>query len=66
MELGGSEACAAREHPPLPLEEGSTCWRVTRAARVALLIDGAAYFEALRRTLPLARRSIDIVGWALR
>ena len=66
MELGGPEVCSAREQPPLLLEEGSTCWRVTRAARVALLIDGAAYFDALRRALPLARRSIDIVGWDIR
>jgi phospholipase D1/2 len=66
MERRGPEACAAREQPPALLEEGSTCWRVTRAARVALLIDGAAYFEALRRALPLARRSIDIVGWDIR
>ena len=66
MEFGGPKVCSAREQPPLLLEEGSTCWRVTRAARVALLIDGAAYFDALRRTLPLARRSIDIVGWDIR
>jgi hypothetical protein len=30
------------------------------------LIDDAAYFDALRRTLPLARSAIAIVGWALR
>ena len=58
--------CSAREQRGSLLEEGSTCWRVTRAARVALLIDGAAYFDALRRALPLARRSIDIVGWDIR
>jgi phospholipase D1/2 len=66
MELGGPEVCAARERRPPLLEEGTTCGRVTRAARVALLIDGAAYFDALRRALPLARRSIDIVGWDIR
>jgi phospholipase D1/2 len=66
MASGEPVVCSAREQPPLLLEEGSTCWRVTRAARVALLIDGAAYFDALRRTLPLARSSIDIVGWDIR
>ena len=66
MGSGRPEVCAARKQPSPLLEEGSTCWRVTRAARVALLIDGAAYFDALRRALPLARRSIDIVGWDIR
>jgi phospholipase D1/2 len=48
------------------LEEGTTCWRVTRAGRAALLIDGAAYFDALRRALPLAQHTIAIVGWDIR
>jgi phospholipase D1/2 len=48
------------------LEEGATCWRVTVAERAALLIDGAAYFEALRRALPLAQHTIAIVGWDIR
>jgi phosphatidylserine/phosphatidylglycerophosphate/cardiolipin synthase-like enzyme/uncharacterized membrane protein YdjX (TVP38/TMEM64 family) len=48
------------------LEEGVTCWRVGAAARAALLIDGAAYFDALRRALPLARHTIMIVGWDIR
>ena len=48
------------------LEEGATCWRVTAAERAALLIDGAAYFDALRRALPLAQNSIMIVGWDIR
>ena len=33
------------------LEQDRTCWRVTRAERAALLIDGAACFDALRRAL---------------
>ena len=48
------------------LEEGTTCWRVTRAGRAALLIDGAAYFDALRRALPLAQHTVSIVGWDIR
>jgi phosphatidylserine/phosphatidylglycerophosphate/cardiolipin synthase-like enzyme/uncharacterized membrane protein YdjX (TVP38/TMEM64 family) len=66
MASGRRDACASREQPPVLLEEGSTCWRVTRATRAALLIDGAAYFDALRRVLPRARHSIDIVGWDIR
>src|SRR5690606_8995998 len=33
------------------------------ADAVAILVDGEAYFDALNRTLPLAQRSIRIVGW---
>ena len=54
MESGRFEVCAARKQPSPLLEEGSTCWRVTRAARDALLIDVAAYFDVLSRALPLA------------
>jgi phosphatidylserine/phosphatidylglycerophosphate/cardiolipin synthase-like enzyme/uncharacterized membrane protein YdjX (TVP38/TMEM64 family) len=45
------------------LQEDATCWRLTRARRVALLIDGAAYFEALRQALLKARHSVFILGW---
>jgi phosphatidylserine/phosphatidylglycerophosphate/cardiolipin synthase-like enzyme/uncharacterized membrane protein YdjX (TVP38/TMEM64 family) len=48
------------------LEERATCWRVARTERAALLIDGAAYFDALRQALPLARRTVHIVGWDIR
>ncbi|MGH6897842.1 MAG: VTT domain-containing protein [Geminicoccaceae bacterium] len=48
------------------LQEGTTCWRVSRADRAALLIDGAAYFDALRRVLPRAQREVFIVGWDIR
>jgi phospholipase D1/2 len=48
------------------LEQDVTCWRVTNAERVALLIDGAAYFDALRRALMRARMTVHIVGWDIR
>jgi phospholipase D1/2 len=48
------------------LEEGATCWRSTCAERAALLIDGAAYFDALRRALPRAGHEVFIVGWDIR
>jgi phosphatidylserine/phosphatidylglycerophosphate/cardiolipin synthase-like enzyme/uncharacterized membrane protein YdjX (TVP38/TMEM64 family) len=48
------------------LEPGVTCWRVTHAERAAVLIDGAAYFDALRRAMERARREILIVGWDIR
>lgn len=42
---------------------GSNAWRTERADALTFLIDGAAYFDALRRALDKATRSIRIVGW---
>jgi phospholipase D1/2 len=47
------------------LIEGDTCWRRARAARAAVLIDAASYFEALRASLLAAQRSVFILGWEL-
>jgi phospholipase D1/2 len=41
-------------------------WRLTRADRAALLIDGAAYFAALDEALRGARHSVLIIGWDIR
>jgi phosphatidylserine/phosphatidylglycerophosphate/cardiolipin synthase-like enzyme/uncharacterized membrane protein YdjX (TVP38/TMEM64 family) len=49
------------KHPIL--EEGGTCWRIAPASRASVLIDGAAYYGALRTALAKAERSIIIVGW---
>jgi phosphatidylserine/phosphatidylglycerophosphate/cardiolipin synthase-like enzyme/uncharacterized membrane protein YdjX (TVP38/TMEM64 family) len=48
---------------PALLVEGETCWRRTTARRAAVLIDGAAYFAALRAAILAAERSLFIVGW---
>ena len=40
-----------------------SCWRVASADRVAVLIDGADYFQALLRAMRQARCRIMIVGW---
>ncbi len=45
------------------LEAGRNCWRIEAATRVAFLIDGEAYYSALRSALRAARHSILIVGW---
>ena len=47
------------------LIEGDTCWRRAHAARAAVLIDAASYFEALRASLLAAKRSVMILGWEL-
>ena len=45
------------------LNPGANCWRVETADRFAVLMENAAYFEALRSSLAKARRSIVILGW---
>jgi phosphatidylserine/phosphatidylglycerophosphate/cardiolipin synthase-like enzyme len=48
--------------PPVAVP-GVNAWCVERADRLAFLVDGAEYFHALAASLPLARRSLWIVGW---
>ncbi|MBU1541099.1 MAG: phospholipase [Alphaproteobacteria bacterium] len=45
------------------LKPGQNCWRVEQAGRFAVLMENAAYFEALRSAFAKARRSIVILGW---
>jgi phosphatidylserine/phosphatidylglycerophosphate/cardiolipin synthase-like enzyme len=45
------------------LAPGRNCWRIARAGRAAVLVDGAGYFEQLEAALRRARRSILILGW---
>lgn len=50
-------------HSQSLLTPGRNCWRVETADRFAVLMENAAYFEALRSALAKARRSIVILGW---
>jgi phosphatidylserine/phosphatidylglycerophosphate/cardiolipin synthase-like enzyme/uncharacterized membrane protein YdjX (TVP38/TMEM64 family) len=45
------------------LQPHRNVWRVERAQRAAVLVDGADYFAALRHAMIRARRSIVIAGW---
>ncbi len=45
------------------LQQGRNCWRIARASRAAVLVDGAAYFSAFREAAANARHSILIAGW---
>ena len=45
------------------LRPGHNVWQVARAARASVLIDAAAFFQAVRRACLKAQRSILIVGW---
>src|SRR5262245_13300935 len=44
---------------------GQNVWRIEDAARFAVLIDGAAFFDAVRQAALRASRSILIMGWDL-
>ncbi|HET9716740.1 MAG TPA: VTT domain-containing protein [Pseudolabrys sp.] len=45
------------------LVPGRNVWRVAKARRAAVLLDGAEYFAALRSAMIKARHSIVIAGW---
>ena len=45
------------------LRPGHNVWRIERAARAAVLIDAAAYFDAVRQALRKAERRVFILGW---
>jgi len=45
------------------LREGDTCWRLTRADALAFLVDGEAYFTAVKAAMARARRSIWLLAW---
>lgn len=42
---------------------GENCWRTAHAARVAVLVDGEAYFDAFAAAAERAERSILILAW---
>ncbi len=45
------------------LRPNHNVWRIERAARAAVLVDAAAFFEAVRGACLKAERSILVVGW---
>ena len=45
------------------LRPGFNCWRLARAGRVALLVDGEAYFRAFHDAALRATHSINILAW---
>jgi phosphatidylserine/phosphatidylglycerophosphate/cardiolipin synthase-like enzyme len=42
---------------------GETCWRIDRADRLRLIVDGADYFRAVKRAMLAARQTIMMIGW---
>ncbi|MCZ0964515.1 phospholipase D-like domain-containing protein [Paracoccus benzoatiresistens] len=44
-------------------DPGRNCWRVETADQMAVIIDGQAYFRALREALLKAERMAMMIGW---
>lgn len=53
----------ANQRSPSLFEGGRNCFAVAHADRVALLVDGDAYFRAFAQAAEKARHSIVIVAW---
>lgn len=45
------------------LSVGRNCWRIDHADRVALIVDAADYFRAVKDAFLKARHSIYLIGW---
>lgn len=45
------------------LETGSTCWRIETTERMAVIVDGADYFRAVKQAMLNATREILMIGW---
>lgn len=45
------------------LETGKTCWRIERAKRMRVIVDGADFFKAAKAAMLQARHSIMLIGW---
>lgn len=48
--------------PPL-LRPGDTCWRIEAVNRLAVIVDAADYFIALREVMQKAQHSVIMIGW---
>jgi phosphatidylserine/phosphatidylglycerophosphate/cardiolipin synthase-like enzyme len=54
-----------RESRIFNLEPGRNCWRVARAHRAALIVDGCDYFRLVRQAMLKAQKQILLIGWDL-
>lgn len=54
-----------RESRIFELEPGRNCWRIARAHRAALIVDGCDYFRLVREAMLKAEKQILLIGWDL-
>ena len=45
------------------LKPGLTCWRIERTSQLALIVDAADYFKAVKVSMLNARHTIMLIGW---
>lgn len=45
------------------LRPGRNCWRIEAAGRLALVVDAADYFRAVKEAMLAARHSVYLIGW---
>ena len=60
-----SETQRDRESRIFQLEPGRNCWRVARAHRASLIVDGCDYFRLVRQAMLKAEKQIMLIGWDL-
>jgi len=60
---GAAAAARVQTHAPSLLRPGYNCWAVSRAERVATLVDAADYYKAFYEAALRARHSISILAW---
>src|SRR5438105_2630929 len=60
---GAAAAARVQTHTPSLLRPGYNCWAVSRAERVATLVDAADYYKAFYEAALRARHSISILAW---
>lgn len=51
------------ERRMVSFQPGRNCWRVETADRLSVIVDGQAYFRALREALLKAERLVMMIGW---
>ncbi len=45
------------------LAPGRNCWRIEHASRLALIVDAADYFRAVKSAILEARHAVYLIGW---
>jgi phospholipase D1/2 len=45
------------------LVPGRNCWRIERANRLAVIVDAADYFAAVKSSIEKAQRTVLLIGW---
>src|SRR5687768_13214628 len=45
------------------LVPGVNCWRIERAGRLAVIVDAADYFAAVKSSIMQATRRVLLIGW---